>query len=48
MRSDTVPKNRFNIPDPTAYTPSDSFTKTKSAAFGFGSDKRKSIADLSA
>lgn len=31
------------MPDATAYNPTDSFTKTKSAAFGFGTDKRKSV-----
>jgi hypothetical protein len=38
-----VPKERLNFPDATAYNPTDSFTKNKSASFGFGTDKRKSI-----
>lgn len=42
-RNDSVPKERLAMPDATAYNPTDSFTKTKSAAFGFGTDKRKSV-----
>ena len=36
-------KEKVFVPDATAYNPSDSFTKTKSAAFGFGTSQRKSI-----
>lgn len=47
-RNDTVPRDRVTIPDATVYSPNDSFTKTKSAAYGFGSGQRKSLADYSA
>lgn len=47
-RVESVPKDKFVIPDGTVYSPNDSFTKTKSAAYGFGSGQRKSIADYSA
>lgn len=43
IRHDSVTKERINIPDGTVYNPNDSFTKNKSAAFGFGTDKRKSV-----
>lgn len=43
-RTDSVPKERYYFPDSVSYQPSDTFTKTKSAAFGFGTEKRKSIA----
>lgn len=33
------------LPDATAYNPQDVFTKTKSAAYGFGTSQRKSLAD---
>lgn len=36
-RVESVPKDKFLIPDGTVYSPDDSFTKTKSAAYGFGS-----------
>ena len=44
-RNDSVPKDRMNIPDATVYSPNDSFTKTKGAAFGFGTSQRKSLDD---
>ncbi|CDW84498.1 UNKNOWN [Stylonychia lemnae] len=44
-RSDSVIKERMSKPDPTAYSPNDSYTKQTSAKFGFGTGKRKSIAD---
>ncbi len=42
-RTDSVPKERLFIPNPTSYDPKDSYTKQKSAAFGFGTSNRKSI-----
>lgn len=47
LRQDTVSKDQLSKPDASVYSPNESFTKTKSAAYGFGSDKRKSIADYS-
>jgi hypothetical protein len=35
-RTESVPKERLVVPDATRYEPKDEFTKTKSAAFGFG------------
>lgn len=43
IRNDSTAKEKVNIPDATAYNPTDSFTKTKSASFGFGTSQRKSI-----
>jgi hypothetical protein len=40
-RNDSVLKDK--IPDATAYNPTDAFTKTKSASFGFGTSQRRSI-----
>eukprot|EP00347_Sterkiella_histriomuscorum_P006966 403350761 len=47
-RQESVAKERVNFPDGTMYSPNDTFTKTKSAAYGFGSGQRKSLADYSA
>jgi len=42
-RNDSVPRDRMHVPDATVYNPNDSFTKTQSAAFGFGTSLRKSL-----
>jgi hypothetical protein len=39
-RSDSLTKERSGLPDPAAYNPNTSFTKTSSASFGFGTGKR--------
>lgn len=36
IRNDSSAKEKVNVPDATVYNPTDSFTKTKSASFGFG------------
>lgn len=42
-RSESIPKNILNNPDPGVYDPKVEFTKTASAAFGFGTGKRTSV-----
>ena len=41
-RDDALSKERALLPDPAAYSPTEEFTKTSSAAFGFGTSKRDS------
>lgn len=38
-----MPRERMHMPDATVYDPKDTFTKNKSASFGFGTGKRDSI-----
>ena len=42
-RAGSISKERLLSPDPCVYNPTDTFVKTSSAAFGFGTSKRQSI-----
>lgn len=42
-RTDSVPKEKLYSPDPTSYLPNTTFTKTSSAAIGFGTSTRNNI-----
>lgn len=42
-RTDSVPKEKLYQPDPTSYLPNTTFTKTSSAAFGFGTSVRNTV-----
>ena len=42
-RAGSISKERLLSPDPGVYNPTDTFVKTSSAAFGFGTSKRQSL-----
>jgi len=42
-RAESIPRDRFNGPDPVSYNPQDRYTKTMGAAIGFGTGMRDSF-----